>query len=240
VRWILRVLRAIPLTPWWVHARHTQRGVREKRRLKTNSIEPHRSGCIPWVPAGMCPALRMRQSQPTHGRTGRRRRDLGDAIVVATDGIIGMAPYAPHRPRRQSRRRTGTPAPTAVHRAAGVHQVVLQQGAPAVWPRDRQISRRGPQPRSTAGASRALCPSGASRALSAAATVGGRIWMRAARKGRIFPPSGEPAARSDDHARATGAGSVRAVGGARYAARAAGRAPSTMHYRPSTPGRGPS
>jgi hypothetical protein len=30
VRWILRVLRAIPLTPWWVAARH-QRNVREMR-----------------------------------------------------------------------------------------------------------------------------------------------------------------------------------------------------------------
>jgi hypothetical protein len=30
VRWILRILRAIPLTPWWVHARR-QRNRREMR-----------------------------------------------------------------------------------------------------------------------------------------------------------------------------------------------------------------
>jgi len=30
VRWILRILRAIPLTPWWVHVRR-QRNRREMR-----------------------------------------------------------------------------------------------------------------------------------------------------------------------------------------------------------------
>jgi len=204
------------------------KGVREKQRLKTNSIELHRSGCIPGcrrecVPRCGCANLSRRTGD------GPRRRDLGDAIVVATDGIIGMAPYAPHRPRRQSRRRTGTPAPTAVHRAAGVHQVVLQQGAPAVWPRDRQISRRGPQLRSTAGASRALCPSGASRALSAAATVGRRmgdtIATRCCPRPACSPAARARAARRDDHARAAGPSAVRAVGRARYAARSGATVP---------------